>query len=78
MANTWDDKNVSVRMTNYKTFVAPREFEKMEIAEVVYINSSTSKIVFYLICIEIAWANFVSAHQRATPTRISYAQIHAS
>lgn len=48
MANTWNDKNVSVRMTNYKTFVAPREFEEMEIAEVVYVNISTSKMVFLL------------------------------
>lgn len=48
MANTWDDKNVSVRMTNYKTFVAPRNFEVIEIAQVVYMHTSTSKMVFLL------------------------------
>lgn len=48
MANTWDDKNVSVRMTNYKTFVAPRKSEELEIAQAVYVDTSTSKMVFLL------------------------------
>lgn len=48
MANTWEDKNISVRMTDYKTIVVLRELEEMEIAEVVYVHTSTSKIVFFI------------------------------
>lgn len=48
MANTWEDKNISVRMTDYKTFVVLRELEEMEIVEVVYVHTSTSKIVFFI------------------------------